>query len=36
MLFGKFSIVHLTGILLIPTTKSTPKSKIDEYVQRVN
>ena len=23
-------------ILKIPTTKSTPKSKIDEYVQRVN
>ena len=23
-------------ILQIPTTKSTPKSKIDEYVQRLN
>ncbi|HJE02408.1 S4 domain protein [Aliarcobacter thereius] len=23
-------------ILQIPTTKSTPKSKIDEYVQRIN
>ncbi len=23
-------------VLQIPTTKSTPKSKIDEYVQRIN